>query len=274
MFCQNCGKEINNDVMFCPFCGTQQNVTQQEVFASSETHSDETQEVETSRDETTNDLIKVKIMKLLPKIGFYSLISGMGIFLLIVIVGLIGYGKVYLYDGYSFTKVFCTISLILMLAGIVICGGLLIYKIIKKEFALDKKVILKIIAIALSLIFSIVLFSNAANTNKKSYSGGSSSSGSMSAYTYALLYCNITNVRVTHNSSYTVCTGTITNKGTQSVRYVKVRGSFQNSSGSTLDTDWTYAIGSEWLKPGESTTFRMSVPKDTSIKKCSVSIMS
>lgn len=265
MYCKNCGKEIHDDVMFCPFCGTRQDDEQESITQSV------IEEKKFFTNEKINQSLKI-IIKLLPKIGFYSLMSGAGIFLLIVIIGLIGYGKVCLYDGYAFTKVFCTISVILMLAGIIICGGLLIYKIIKKEFTLDKKEILKIIAITLSLVFSIILFSNAATTNKKSYSTGSSSSSSTAAY-YAFLYCDITNVRVTHNSSYTICTGTITNNGTQSVRYIKVRGSFQSSSGSTLDTDWTYAIGLEWLKPGESTTFSMSVSKNTSIKKCSVSII-
>ena len=27
MFCSECGKEINNDVKFCPFCGAKQNLT-------------------------------------------------------------------------------------------------------------------------------------------------------------------------------------------------------------------------------------------------------
>lgn len=104
--------------------------------------------------------------------------------------------------------------------------------------------------------------------------GGYMSSGSSSSSSYESAYSvlKISGVKVTTNSSYTVCTGTITNNGKNTYKYVKVKGSFKNSSGTVLDTDWTYAVGSEGLAPGESKTFRMSVPKDYDIKSCSVSI--
>ena len=41
-----------------------------------------------------------------------------------------------------------------------------------------------------------------------------------------------------------------------------------------VDTDWTYAVGAEGLAPGESSTFRMSVDRDYSIRDCSVTLMS
>ena len=100
-------------------------------------------------------------------------------------------------------------------------------------------------------------------------SGGSSSSNS---YESAYSVLKISGVSVTSNSSYTVCTGTITNNGKKTYKYVEIKGSFKNSSGTVLDTDWTYAVGSEGLAPGESKTFRMSVPKNYDIKSCSVSI--
>lgn len=81
------------------------------------------------------------------------------------------------------------------------------------------------------------------------------------------------NINVSHNSSYTVCTGTVTNNGKKTYTFVEVKGKFKDSSGSVLDTDWTYAVGSEGLSPGESATFRMSVDKDRSISKCSVEIL-
>ena len=34
-----------------------------------------------------------------------------------------------------------------------------------------------------------------------------------------------------------------------------VNGKFKNSSGTILDTDWTYAVGSEGLEPGEFLNF-------------------
>ena len=103
----------------------------------------------------------------------------------------------------------------------------------------------------------------------------SSTSSSSSSYSYESKYSalKISNVSLTSNSSYTVCTGTITNKGKKNYSFVEVKGAFKNSSGTVLDTDWTYAVGSEGLAPGESKTFRMSVPKNYSISSCSVSIM-
>ena len=86
---------------------------------------------------------------------------------------------------------------------------------------------------------------------------------------------SISDVTITSNSSYTICSGTISVKSYSPYKYhyIKVKGAFKNSYGSTVDTDWTYAIGSEWLEPGESTKFRLSVQKDYSIKDCSVTIM-
>jgi hypothetical protein len=80
-------------------------------------------------------------------------------------------------------------------------------------------------------------------------------------------------IEITHNSSYTVCTGTITNNGRKIYSFVEVKGKFKDSSGTVLDTDWTYAVGSEGLAPGESTTFRISVDKNRNITKCTMEIL-
>lgn len=79
-------------------------------------------------------------------------------------------------------------------------------------------------------------------------------------------------IYVSDNSSYTVCTGKVTNNGKKTYRFVTIKGSFENSSGTVVDTDSTYAVGSEGLAPGESKSFRMSVRKDTTIEDCSISI--
>ena len=73
--------------------------------------------------------------------------------------------------------------------------------------------------------------------------------------------------------NYTYAEGTIKNNSTETVKYVKIKGAFQNSSGSTVDTDWTYAVDGAGLAPGESCTWKMSVPKNTNIKKCNVTIL-
>ena len=88
---------------------------------------------------------------------------------------------------------------------------------------------------------------------------------------YDALVFTVTSVQ--HNSSYTVCEGTVENKGAKTYKNIKIKGSFMNSSGSVLDTDWTYAVGSEGLASGEMKTFRLSVKKNTSITKCNISIM-
>ncbi len=83
----------------------------------------------------------------------------------------------------------------------------------------------------------------------------------------------ISRVSLSSNSSYTIAEGTITNNSFVTVKYVQIKGAFKDSSGSVIDTDWTYAVGSEGLAPGESCTWRMSVKKDSSIKSCDVSIL-
>lgn len=84
---------------------------------------------------------------------------------------------------------------------------------------------------------------------------------------------DFSNISITHNSSYTVCTGTLTNNGSRTYVFVEVKGKFQDSFGKVLDTDWTYAVGSEGLAPGESTTFRVSVDKNRDITKCTMEII-
>lgn len=111
--------------------------------------------------------------------------------------------------------------------------------------------------------------------NRKYKKGGSITplSSSTTSYETMRTALKISNVNVTSNSSYTICTGTVTNNGKKSYDYVKVKGSFKNSSGKVLDTDWTYAVGAEGLAPGESTTFRLSVSKNSSITDCSVTFV-
>ncbi len=105
-------------------------------------------------------------------------------------------------------------------------------------------------------------------------SSSSSSSSSGSSYSSAIIDLRFSNIKIEHNSLYTVVTGTVTNKGSKSYKFVTVKGAFKNSSGTVIDTDSTYAVGSEGLAPGESKTFRMSVDKNYNIKNCSISIIS
>ncbi len=75
------------------------------------------------------------------------------------------------------------------------------------------------------------------------------------------------------NSSYTYCTGTVKNTGKKTYRYIRVKGAFKNKNGEVIDTDSAYAVGSEGLEPGESSSFRISVPKNYDIKSVSVTLL-
>ncbi len=83
----------------------------------------------------------------------------------------------------------------------------------------------------------------------------------------------ISSPSITSGYSYTYAEGTIKNNSSSTVEYVKIKGAFTDSSGNVIDTDWTYAVGSEGLAPGESCKWKMSVDKDYRITKCKVSIM-
>lgn len=112
-------------------------------------------------------------------------------------------------------------------------------------------------------------------THGSSYSAAAANTTSNTpthSYENAETVLEISDVKIEHNSLYTVCTGTMTNDGSRTYKFVKVKGAFQTSGGSTIDTDSTYAVGSEGLAPGESTTFRMSVDKDSTITKCDVTV--
>lgn len=144
----------------------------------------------------------------------------------------------------------------------------------------DKKRI-KILIFSFTAIFLVAIIitilvgaiSSAEGKSSKSYTTSNNSYSSGSTYESASSVLKFTKIKITTNSSYTVCTGTITNTGSKTYKFVEIKGAFKNSAGDIVDTDWTYAVGSEGLAPGESSTFRMSVPKDYTIKDCSISII-
>ena len=83
--------------------------------------------------------------------------------------------------------------------------------------------------------------------------------------TYCILYMKVSNVKTKRDGNWVYCTGTVKNTGTYNIRYVKVRAGFKDSRGNVIDTDWTYAVGSEWLYAGESKNFEIMI-KDTDRK--------
>lgn len=84
---------------------------------------------------------------------------------------------------------------------------------------------------------------------------------------------NISDITVYSAYSFTYAEGTLTNNSDSTVTFVKLKGAFKNRYGSVIDTDWTYAVGSEGLGPGESCKWKMSVSKDLNIKECEVTIL-
>ena len=107
------------------------------------------------------------------------------------------------------------------------------------------------------------------------YMSTSKKSNSTTTYSFESGYAvlDITIDSVTYNSSYNICTGSVKNTGKQTYKFVTVKGSFKDSNGNVVDTDWTYAVGAEGLSPGESSSFRLSVPRNYQINSCAVSVM-
>lgn len=115
--------------------------------------------------------------------------------------------------------------------------------------------------------------SSSSSSSSSSYSSGSSSV-EMDHSTYCLLYMKVSDVEVTHKHNYTYVSGSITNNGDYRIKFVKVKASCKDASGKVVDTDWTYAVDSSWLEPGESNTFEMMIKdEDAKIKKADVSVV-
>ena len=79
--------------------------------------------------------------------------------------------------------------------------------------------------------------------------------------------------RVYDDYGYTICTGSVKNTGSKTYRFVEVKGAFKDSNDEVVDTDWTYAVGTEGIGPGESSTFRLSVTRNNAIASCTVSLL-
>lgn len=67
------------------------------------------------------------------------------------------------------------------------------------------------------------------------------------------------NIEATQNMVYTEVSADLSNTGSKTFYYVQVKGVFYDDSENIVDTNWTYAVGSEGLAPGETKHFSMSV---------------
>lgn len=64
-----------------------------------------------------------------------------------------------------------------------------------------------------------------------------------------------------------------TSSSNSTVSFVKIKGAFKDYSGIVIDTDWTYAVGTDGLAPGESCKWEMAVKKDSAIVSCDVTVI-
>lgn len=73
--------------------------------------------------------------------------------------------------------------------------------------------------------------------------------------------------------NYKGASGTIYNQSNSTIKFVKLKISFKDSNDKVIDTDWTYAVGSEGLAPNESKKWNIHIDADYNISKCSYSII-
>lgn len=318
MFCYKCGKELDDNTKFCDRCGTELNFPRVQSEPAEPTVSATVSEAETvSRESVSSaaevirqpsvkgtespipgismeDIEKAKRRKrrasVLFKIFFGGLIAaatGVTLFISIVAISLIGWGKVYLFDGYDFTEVLATVSMILMISGFTLCLGIFIASLIARCGLFKKRkvamIVISSVLAALCIGFSIWGFIDYddANSSNNYYSGGGSYGGSYNNnYNSGVdksigLSLKVDSIKTSGSYTYVYCS--VTNVSSRYVatryRYVKVKAAFKNYSGSIVDTDWTYAVDSTWLEPGETKTFYYMV-KNTNIRSATLSFAS
>ena len=287
-FCKNCGTQLSDDSKFCSNCGyktedanSNESIESIEIDNSQvETESDTTNLSSTNRLEEEYNKISDKLFLG----GFVSAAFGTILFVGIILVSLVGWGEVYLYGGYDFTSVLTTISLIFMLLGFVVLSIVSIINLkLKSINRLTKKVFisLTIVLLVLCVAFSTWGFIDYANEQDSgsSYGNGSYNGSYKDNYSSGIdkrigLSLKVDSIKTSGSYTYVYCT--VTNVSSKYVatryRYVKVKALFKNYSGSIVDTDWTYAVDSTWLEPGESKTFYYMV-KNTNIKSATLSFV-
>ena len=288
MFCKNCGIQLSDDNKFCFNCGCKiKETTSPENTENIEIDNGQIEaESETKTPSSTNRFKELynKISDKLFLGGFVSTAFGTILFVGIILVSLVGWGEVYLYGGYDFTSVLTTISLIFMLLGFVVLSIVSIINLkLKSINRLTKKVFisLTIVLLVLCVAFSTWGFIDYANEQDSgsSYGDGSYSGSYNDYYSSGIdksigLSLKVDSIKTSGSYTYVYCT--VTNVSSKYVatryRYVKVKALFKNYSGSIVDTDWTYAVDSTWLEPGESKTFYYMV-QNTNIKSATLSFV-
>lgn len=166
MFCKVCGEQIDENSEYCSKCGSKVEQVNSTVVVP-ECIDEHAAPVDNT---VPKGIQKVCLM------GQIVGIVGATIFLIIVLVGLIIWGRVYLYDGYDFTKVFVTISIVLMGIGFLsILVKLilnLVYKVNIKSVPYAKRILALVLFVA-CLGFSTWGFVSCFSTNDSSNTNNS-----------------------------------------------------------------------------------------------------
>ena len=92
-----------------------------------------------------------------------------------------------------------------------------------------------------------------------------SDSGTSSTSTTSGSSLVLKNVELDKDTYYYKASGSLSNYGSKTAKFVKVKVQFKSYYGSVIDTDWTYAVGSEGIAPGETVKWSCSVEKDYDI---------
>jgi hypothetical protein len=89
----------------------------------------------------------------------------------------------------------------------------------------------------------------------------------------ALASLEIRDVKGEREYGYLKIRGRVQNGGTAPVRFVKVEAQFTDKAGNVIDKDFTYAVSSEPLNPGESKTFEIMQRANSSIDSFTVHVV-
>jgi hypothetical protein len=82
----------------------------------------------------------------------------------------------------------------------------------------------------------------------------------------ALAQVDFEDVKGERDGNYFIVTGKVRNKGEKAVSYVKVAAENLDKSGNVVDSNWTFAVASENLAPGDAKSFRIMIPYDKKAK--------
>ncbi len=162
MYCKFCGTKNEDDAVLCCQCGAQIGKEEQKDISVEQAAMSEEQEGMLAAQPTVSDEKNAetatepsKLTKVIQKclLGSYIAgLTGLVIFLGVVVAGLIAHGKIYLFNGYTYTKVLSIISIVLMLTGV--CGVIAkcILSLVFKIGEFPAKVIKKVMLISLAVV--------------------------------------------------------------------------------------------------------------------------